>query len=271
MEQESVAVTVPLSVGIGLFGSIFSMVGLCLCTGFWRRRLIRKQLMGADGIATTTGTITSKVSRTTRNEGGASTTYLVSYAFTAFVDGEATQISVSDSIVDSGAWKQFAPPCAATVRFLEREPRRCVLQDSAEIEMRQTCSLAFITCCSSFFILLGAAISLGVCLGLGVDTASKAAGAGIFAGLVGAVLVLVSRALSMNVHAVICCLSRVPCCTEFSNITINGSPQPQQVVAMPAQPVLAHAVAITVPAEQQPVVAMAQPVVAHAVPMASPV
>lgn len=265
------AVTVPLSLGIGLFGSIFSVVGLCLCAGFWRRRLIRKQLMGADGIVTTTGTITSKDSKTNHHgEGGATTTYLVSYNFTASVDGKTTQISVSNSIVDGGAWQRFAPPCAATVRFLEREPRRCVLQDSAEIEMRQTCSLAFITCVSSVFILVGAAISLGVSLGLGVDPAAKVAGAVIFVVLIGAVLVLVGRALSMNVHAVICCLSGIPCCTEFSNITVEASLQPQ-VVVKPAQPVVAHAVVITVSTEEQSAVAMAQPVVAHAEPMTSPV
>jgi len=270
MGSDVTPVTVPLSLGIGLFGSIFSAVGLCMCAGFWRRRFIRKQLMGADGIVTTTGTVTSKDSSTSHNQGGTTTRYFVSYNFTASVGGKAQQISVSNSMVDSGAWQRFAPPCAATVRFLEREPRRCVLQDSAEIEMRQTCSLAFITCISSVFILVGATISLGVSLGLGVDVAAKAAGAGIFAVLVGAVLVLVGRALSMNVHAVICCLSGLPCCTEFSNITVDASPQ-AQVVVVPAQPVLAHAVAITFSTDEQPGVAMAQPVVAHAVPMASPV
>jgi len=264
--------TVPLSMFMGLFGSLFSASGLFLCAGYWRRRLIRKQLMSTDGVATTTGTITSKDVKTSAGgDGGTSTTYLVSYYFTALVDGKTKQIYVSNSTVDSHAWQRFAPPCAATVRFLEREPRRCVLQASAEIELRQQCSVVGITCFSSIFILAGAAISLGASLGAGVDAAAKAAGAGVFVVLIGAVLVLVCRALSMNVHAVVCCLSGAPRWTEFNNITVNESPQ-VQVVVMPAQPVVAHTVAIPQAfAVQQPVVAMAQPVVAHAAPMAIPV
>merc|ERR1712167_199822 len=170
-------------------GSIFSAAGLCFCAGFWRRRLIRKQLMGADGVSTTAGTITAKHFKTTSGgDGAATTSYFVSYNFTALVDGKAMQIYVSDSTVVNHAWQRFVPPCAATVRFLEREPRRCVLQDSAEIELRQRCSVLGITCFSSIFILIGAAIPLGVSLGLGVDTAAKAAGAGMFVVLLGAVL-----------------------------------------------------------------------------------
>jgi len=264
-------VTVPLALAIALFGSIFSAVGLCICSAFWRRRRIRKQLMGADGIATTTGNITSKWIRSSRSEHGTSTsTYLVSYNFTAQIDGKAMHIYVNDSAVDGNAWERFAPPCTATVRFLEREPRRCVLQDSAEIELRQNCSLLGITCLSSVFILVGAAISFGVSLGLGVDVAAKAAGAGVFATFTAAVLILVCRALSMRVHAVICCLAGFKCCTEFNNVTVSASPQAQVVVA-PAQPVIVRAVEVSAAAgHPQPVVAMA-PVVVQGAPMGSPV
>jgi len=167
---------------------------------------------------------------------------------------------VNDATVDGRAWQRFGPPCVAAVRFLQREPRRCVLQDAAEIEVRQRCSLVGVTCFSSIFILVGAAMALGVSFGLGVDAIAKAAGAGTFVILIGAVLVLVCRALSMKVHAVICCLSGVAACTEFSNVTVNDSPL-AQVVIVPAQPVIAHAVAFPDSAVQYPQMAIAQPVV----------
>ena len=120
----------------------------------------------------------------------------------------------------------------ATVRFLEREPRRCALKDAAEMETNHWCHnlvLACFTCIPSIFILAGAGVGLGIPLNMGVDGAAKAAGAGTYAIIIGVTLVFVYRALSIKeAHAVICCLSSRPCFTEFNNVKVM-TPQDHEV------------------------------------------
>ena len=213
----------------GLFGAAFSAVGLYVCAGAWRGRLIRCQLMGTIGISEATGTVTSKdVSVSThRNHDGNQrqmTTYHISYNFTATINGQESQVYVDGTRVDSVVYNRFTPPCAATVRFLEREPRRCALKHAAEMETNHWCHnlvLACFTCIPSIFILAGAGVGLGIPLNMGVDGAAKAAGAGTYAIIIGVTLVFVYRALWMKVHAVICCLSGVKYCTEFNNVNVT--------------------------------------------------
>jgi len=222
--SETLAVTMPVAMGLAVFGATFTSVGLCLLAGFWRRRLIRKQLMGEDGILTTEGTIVSKHCVTSSNGQGASTTrHMASYYFTARTpESSFAEVQVDNATVDGTSYSRYQPPCKATVRYLEREPRRSALQDAAEQEVRQTCSLGCLTCIAAVFTLVGAAIALGISLGLGVDVAARVGGAVTFLVLIAVVLVFVARALSLHVHNVICCLSRGGYCSEFGNVTITS-------------------------------------------------
>ena len=160
------------------------------------------------------------------------TTYHVSYNFTATINGQESQVYVDGTRVDSVVYDRFTPPCAATVRFLEREPRRCALKHAAEMETNHWCHnlvLACFTCIPSIFILAGAGVGLGIPLNMGVDGAAKAAGAGTYAIIIGVTLVFVYRALSIKeAHAVICCLSSQPCFTEFNNVKVM-TPQDHEV------------------------------------------
>lgn len=213
--------------GYGLFGATFTAAGLSLCTYVWRNKLIHKQLMGTKGISEATGTITEKhtVSHQNTNANGhttESTTYHVSYYFTAKINGEESQVYVdSATVADGHVWDRLPDSGTATVRFLEREPRRNVLQDAAKMGACNTFCLYFITCFSSIFILSGAFVGFIVPLNEGVDAAAKATGAGTYVMLISAVLVFVYRALWMKAHVVICCFSGVKWCTEFKNVTVR--------------------------------------------------
>ena len=107
--------------GCGLFGATFTAAGLSLCTYVWRNKLIHKQLMGTKGISEATGTITEKhtVSHQNTNANGhttESTTYHVSYYFTAKINGEESQVYVdSATVADGHVWGSEALPKAAQV------------------------------------------------------------------------------------------------------------------------------------------------------------
>ena len=110
------------------------------------------------------------------------------------------------------------------MRFLEREPRRNVLKDAAEMDAEQTFVFFIIPMCiASIVILVGAVLGLGL-----IDSDNwppahyfSAARACTYVILISAVLVFVYRALWMKVHAVICCLSGVKYCTEFNNVNVT--------------------------------------------------
>ena len=233
---------VPLSRAIpaAIFGAVISAAGLYVCTSVWRRRLIRKQLLGTDGISEATATVTSKHTRSYTGRAKdlgtgqwrttTSTVYLVSYNFTAKINGQDSQVYVDDRIVSSNfslsseyAWARLPSRGPATVRFLEREPRRNVLKDAAEMDDFQTFLYFFTICIASIVILVGAVLGLGL-----IDSDNwppahyfSAARACTYVILISAVLVFVYRALWMKVHAVICCLSGVKYCTEFNNVNVT--------------------------------------------------
>ena len=131
-----VVVEPPLALGLGVFGAVFTCVGMCLWAGQKRHLNVRRQLLGDVGTASAIADVTeTRCETTTTNNGGSTSHYLATYSFVAGVGSDAeagrggsSRVVVKDQLITNTTFNDLVPPCTAPVRYLRDEPRRCVLQ-----------------------------------------------------------------------------------------------------------------------------------------------
>ena len=119
----------------GAFSFSFTFgLGLLFIASLQRTKKIRAQLMTSDGVVSAKAVISHKDVFIRRGQGGSETKYYnVSYTFSAKnYSGTAFRVTMTSELISEANWNKCAPGMIFPVRCLEREPRRCVLQMTAE-------------------------------------------------------------------------------------------------------------------------------------------
>ena len=122
------------SVVFGFANSFTFGLGLVMIASLQRIKKIRAQLMTSDGVVSANAVISHKDVFIQRGKGGSETKYCnVSYTFSAKkYNGTAFRVTMTSELISEANWNKCAPGMIFPVRCLEREPRRCVLQMTAE-------------------------------------------------------------------------------------------------------------------------------------------